>query len=418
MTASKKIAPLLLATAFAALLAAGCRKAPVTEPVETRPRVDIDPRVFQAYTEFGFDVFQRVASEKPDSNVVLSPTSLAFGLAMVYNGAGGETAREMAATLGASGLDLEAFNAANAAWLAALRTPAEGVELALANSIWIRDRFPVEAEFVQRNERSFDAEVRRLDFDDPAAVDEINAWAAEETHDRIEEIIQEIDPLDMLFLINAVYFLGEWTEPFDMEGTTRGQFTRQGGTPVGIPFMSRRDTIDYFQDDGYQAIRLPYGDGGRFAMVLLLPARGSSLEALYRGLDASSWRAALGRLEPTYLELQLPRFRVEYEKKLNDVLKALGMQTAFDPGRADFSGINPDPAYDDLHISKVLQKTFLQVNEKGTEAAAVTAVTVSVTSMPSYPIVRFDRPFFLAIRDGATDTILFLGQITDPEDAD
>jgi serine protease inhibitor len=407
----------LLIAALGALFLPGCNQ--VIEPRrEAPPRLDISQQIFEGYTAFGFDAFHRLAREEPDSNLVLSPSSLAFALAMTYNGADGETASEMAEVLGVSGASLEVFNDSNAAWLAALREPDEGVQLAIANSMWIRDRFPVEADFVDRNQRHFDAAVERLDFDDPAAVDAINAWVAERTNDRIKEIIQEIDPLDMLFLINAVYFLGEWTVPFEEDGTSPGRFIRRDGTDVPIPMMSRSDTIDYLSGDGYQAVRLPYGETERFGMILLLPDQESTLEALYRDLDFARWRTLLTALEPTYVELHVPRFRVEWEKTLNEDLTALGMETAFLPNRADFSRINPDPRYDDLHVSEVLQKTFLQVNEKGTEAAAVTSVRMGVTSMPSYPVLHFDRPFFLAIHDRATDTILFMGQITDPQDPD
>lgn len=407
----------LLSAVLAALFVTACNHVADQAGKPSQP-LDISQQVFEGYTAFGFDVFNRLARETPDSNLVLSPTSLAFALAMTYNGADGETAREMAEVLGISGSSLEVFNASNAAWLAALRDPDEGVQLAIANSLWIRDRFPVETDFVDLNQRHFDATVERLDFDDPAAVDAINTWVANRTNDRIQEIIQEIDPLDMLFLINAVYFLGEWTVPFEEDGTSPGRFLRPDGKDVPIPMMSRRDTIEYHRGNGFQAVRLPYGERGRFGMILLLPDPESTLEALYRDLDIARWRTILTALEPTYLELNAPRFRVEWEKTLNDVLTALGMETAFLPDRADFSRINPDPHYDDLHVSEVLQKTFLQVNEKGTEAAAVTSVRMGVTSLPSYPVLHFDRPFFLAIHDRATDTILIMGQITNPQDPD
>jgi serine protease inhibitor len=178
--------------------------------------------------------------------------------------------------------------------------------------------------------------------------------------------------------------------------------------------MTRRDTIAYHAGDGFEAVRLPYGDDGRWGMLLMLPDRDADLRELVAGLDAARLGDVSSRLEPTDIEIELPRFTVEWEETLNDVLVGLGMGSAFDPARSSFSGINAEA--DDLHISAVRQKTFLQVNETGTEAAAVTSVMIRLTSAPMHPVVVFDRPFFFAIHDRETDTLLFMGQITDPED--
>jgi serine protease inhibitor len=373
---------------------------------------EVDPQVFRGYNDFGFDVFHALAAEAPDSNIVLSPSSLAFALAMTYVGAEGATAREMADVLGVGGVGDAAFDASNRGWLDALGDAGD-IELSIANSIWIRDIFQVEPAFVERNETVFEAVVARRPFDQ-ATVDEVNRWVAERTNERIEEIIQEFDPLDRVLLLNAVHFLGEWTTPFQEGGTSPGSFVRPDGSRVPIPMMTRRDTISYHAGDGFEAVRLPYGEDERWGMLLLLPDRDSDLAALYRDLGVARLGDVASRLEPTDIEIELPRFTVEWEETLNETLIGLGMGSAFDPARSDFSGINPQA--DDLHVSFVKQKTFLQVNEKGTEAAAVTAVMVSLTSAPMHPVVVFDRPFFFAIHDRETDTILFLGQITDPED--
>lgn len=390
----------------------------VTGPVEPPPAAleldGVDPRMVEGYTGFSFDVFRSLVEEDPGENVFFSGTSLAFALAMTYHGTEGETRREMARTLGVDAMDVDAFNASNAAWLSALVDDPGDTELAIANSVWARSGFPFQEEFLERNRTYYRALVEAVDFADPATVDRINDWVSEQTRGRIDQIIQEIDPLDIMFLINAVYFLGEWTTPFDEDGTAPGTFLLPGDRETRIPFMSRRDTLEYHAGSRYQSVRLPYGDDGRFAMYVFLPEPDSDLGAFYRDLDAGEWERRIARLQPTDLELQLPRFTLEYEKQLIPTLEGLGIQRAFDPGRSDFSPMTR--ARDDVYISEVLQRTFVQVNETGTEAAAVTSVRAGVVSAPTHPRMIVNRPFFFALRDDVTGTVLFQGQVTHPED--
>lgn len=404
--------PLGLPCLLAGFLAA-CE--PTTGPRLPGPSLaEVDSRVVDAYTRFGFDAFSRLVDQEPDGNIFFSGTSLAFALAMTYHGTAGETRSELARALGVEGIDVATLHQSNAAWLAALLDTARDAELAIGNSVWARRGFDFEADFLERNRLHYRAEVDEIDFDDPASVDVINAWVSEQTRGRIDEIIQEIDPLDIMFLINALYFLGEWTTPFDEDATSEGRFQLPDASWKPIPMMTRLDTIAYHAASGYQAVRLPYGDDERFAMYVFLPDPDRSLADFYAELDAEEWERRIAALEPTYLELGMPRFRLEYEKQLIPTLEDLGIERAFDPERSDFSPMTR--AREDVYISEVLQKTFVQVNEKGTEAAAVTAVRVGVTSLPMHPVMLVDRPFFFAIRDDATGTVLFQGQIADPED--
>ncbi len=415
-----QLRPLALALAVPVLLASACDGTTPTE-ADVPPGPDLSlggvhEQVAQGYTDFGFQAFRSLAQEEPEENIFFSGTSLAFALAMPYHGADGETRGEMARMLGVEGLDLEEFNSSNQAWLDALLEGTGETELSIANSVWARAGFPFEVDFLERNETYYRAVVESVDFDDPATVDRINRWVSDETNGRIEEIVEEIDPLDIMFLINAIHFLGEWTTPFPEESTSPRPFTVPDGSREDVPTMTLRDTLHYHhsEEEGYEAVRLPYGEDERFAMYVFLPERESDLQAFYRDLDAAEWERRLGALSPTDVELRLPRFTLEYEKELIATLKGLGMERAFDSEAADFTPMTQ--ARDDVHISQVLQKSFVQVNETGTEAAAVTSVTVSVTSAPAHPIMSVDRPFFFAIRDDETGTVLFQGQVIQPED--
>lgn len=374
-----------------------------------------EERLAVGYNDLGFDVLRHLVREHPEDNVVLSGASLAAALAMVYDGADGSTRDEIGRLLRVDGLDEGAFRSAHARWLEAMAAEGTGTELAMANALWARLGFPFEEAFLERAEEGHAARVERADFNDPATVHAINEWAAEQTRHRIPDIVDELDSQDIMLLINAVYFLGEWTTPFSEGGTSLRPFRLPDGETITVPTMVRRGMTDYYAGDGYEALRLPYGEDERFAMYIVLPADDKAEAFIYDTLDASVWAAGLKGLKATDVELHLPRFTVEDRHGLRPVLEELGMTTAFDPRLADFSPMTR--ARDDVHISSVVQKTFIQVNETGTEAAAVTAITVGVTSLPTHTIVRVDRPFLFAIQDDETGTILFLGRIARPRES-
>jgi serine protease inhibitor len=370
--------------------------------------VELDSRVVHAYTAFGFDLFDQLVTAAPESNLFISPTSAAFALAMTYNGAGGGTRAGMAEALGIAGLAVEDVNRANREWLGSLRETGDPkVDLALANSIWAREGFPFHQAFYERNRQYYDAEVRELPFD-AAALKAINDWVDRNTRGKIDRIIDDIPGDAVMYLINALYFKGQWRYRFDEVQTAAAPFTRPDGSRVQVPMMRQNVTVPYLRGDGFQAVSLPYGEG-RFSMVLAVPDHGQDLDGFYTRLTPDAWAGWIAQMRETSVNVELPRFRVEWEKVLNEPLRAMGMVDAFDPAHADFSEMSPAP----LFVSMVKQKTFVEVNEEGTEAAAVTVVEMRVTSGGD-PYVRFDRPFFFAIQDNATGTLLFLGHIVDP----
>jgi serine protease inhibitor len=394
-----------LALIAAISLATGCDY--LTGPSSARPawkEIPLDQRVTDAYTDFGFELFRQTRSESPGQNVFVSPTSAAFALAMTWNGAVGRTADEMAAVLGVGHLDRETVNATNRTWLDALRQTREPkAELAVANSIWYRPGQRLVPAFRERVSTNYGAEIAEIT--DAAA---INRWVGQATRGRIEKVIETIPGNVVVYLINAVYFKADWTKPFRESDTRAQPFHRPNGSTVSVPMMSQSGAFEVRSDAEMTMLRLPYGTG-RFSMVLALPQSGRTLDDIAGRLDGATWRRWMTELaEVPRLRIEVPKFEVQWESSLLESLERMGMKAPFLPGQADFSGMFENG---DLWIDDVFQKTFLRVDEKGSEAAAVTVV-VGVDSAP--PTIVFDRPFFLAIYDHATSTVLFLGEVNDP----
>jgi serine protease inhibitor len=286
------------------------------------------------------------------------------------------------------------------------------VDFRIANSIWYRESFPFHRQFLDESRQYFDAEVRGMNFGDPATLDVINGWVDERTNGKIDEIIDAISPDDVMFLINAIYFKGTWQYQFKPEETRNETFHTPKG-PVAVPLMRQTAPLRYLETPEFQGVDLLYNTGA-FAMTVLLPKPGRDVNALVAWLDAARWQEITERFaEEEQVSLILPRFTLTFEDMLNPSLRSLGMALAFSPGFADFTRMSPQGR--DLYISFVKQKTFVDVNEEGTEAAAATAVGIRVTSVgPSHPVVVVDRPFLFAIRERASGAVLFIGKVTAP----
>ena len=360
--------------------------------------------VAAANTRFGFKLLQDLRERDSGANIFISPLSISIALTMTYNGAVGETEHAMAEVLEIEGLDRDAVNHSNAALRNSLEDPDPKVEISIANSIWSRQGVEFNADFLERNRVFFGAEVASLDFSAPEATEIINEWVNTNTNGKIEKIVDRISPQTLLFLINAIYFKGSWQEEFDKSHTRPGIFQLLDGSEKQVEMMRREGEYPYFRGESFEATSLPYGDG-RMGMYIFLPNRDSDLNEFLDNVNADTWGHWISQFRDRRHDMILPRFKLEYEATLNDTLAALGMEIAFGSG-ADFSGMGPS-----LFISEVKHKTFVEVNEEGTEAAAVTAV-VGVKSVPS--VFRVDRPFFFTIYDAETETILFMGTVTEP----
>jgi serine protease inhibitor len=408
--AVKRIFVLMTAVLLAMPLFAGCGGSP--GPGGTAKTEEKSYRLRAEASDFAFGLFQQIASGDYGANIVISPLSAKLALAMAYNGAVGETREAMAGVLDLEGMSLEEVNEQLGNLMISLERADEDVLLEIANSLWANRDYELAPDFVERCRESYGAEVANLDFSDADAPERINAWVKEKTREKILKIVDKLAPELAIILINAVYFNGKWETPFDASLTEDGVFHLLDGGTTAVPFMHRSDEYSYYEDEDLQAVSLPYGEG-RMSMYLLLPREGRGFGEFLGTLNEENWEGLMGGFSAREGELAMPRFRVEYEKELSDALKAMGMERAFENGLEEmFATKAVGPAF----ISKVLQKTFIDVNEEGTEAAAVTSVEVEMSAAPEFePFVMIvDRPFFFAMRDNQTGALLFMGSIVDP----
>ncbi len=361
---------------------------------------------------FAFSLLRAVNATMPDSNVFISPLSASMALAMAMNGANGGTYDEMRSTLGLEPRPLADLNAGYRALIALLRGLDATVDFRIANAVWYRDTFgpSVAPTFLADTKTFFDARAAGLDFAGPEALGTINAWVKESTGGKIAKILDEISPDDMMFLMNAIYFKGAWRVPFDPRKTADATFTTHRGTLVRVPMMTRQGGFRSRSDSDGLTVELSYG-GDAFVMTILLPAEGVDINAFVGDLTASRWTAATTGLAESSFDLYLPKFKLERSAEMISPLKALGMRQAFVPEGADFTRLSPSLGRQ-LYINAVRQKTYVDVNEEGTEAAAVTSVGVGITSLP--PSIRLDRPFVFAIRERLSGSVLFIGKIVQP----
>jgi serine protease inhibitor len=294
---------------------------------------------------------------------------------MTMNGAAGQTYEEMRAALAFGTRSSDEINASYRSLIDMLRGLDRTVDFRIANSIWYRAGFPFEQPFLDAARQYFDARVAGLDFDAASAVPTINDWVKESTNGKIDRIVDApIDRDVVMYLINAIYFNGAWTSRFDKKATRPDQFTTIEGSTAPIEMMRRTDTVRVAETADLQIVDLPYG-GGAFSMTILLPRPGRSIRDVVAGLTAESWQAAVANASSREIELQMPKFKLRWEALLNDQLQALGMRQAFVGDVADFTRMSR-PAGKNLYISKVKQKSYVDVHEEGTEAAAVTPPAV------------------------------------------
>lgn len=406
------------AIATALILSASCGAPPSGPGGDSRPAaLDALPRalsaneqtIIGAANDFSFSLFRTVSSVQKDANVFTSPLSASVALGMTMNGAAGATHDQMRSALAFGTATDGDINAGYKSLIALLKELDPKVDLRIANSIWYRTGFPVEPSFVDANRNWFGAEVSALDFSSPAAPKTINDWVSSATLGKIPTIVDDIQGDLMMLLINAIYFKGSWRDRFDPALTQDAPFHGVAGDqPARL--MHREGTMRHLATADFDAVDLPYGNSA-FTMTVVLPREGKSIETLASSLQPSQWSAWMGQLRDASVDLHLPRFNLSWERTLNGDLKALGMRDAFVDGGADFSRLSPLGRQ--LFISFVKQKTYVDVNEEGTEAAAVTSVGVSVTSAPVVTVVRVDRPFLFVIRERLSGTILFMGKIVD-----
>ncbi len=409
-------------TAAAAVLTlTGCAEEPLG-PITELPR-DLsvaELRVIGGSNTFAFDLLRELVEASDSSNTFISPLSASMALGMTMNGADGETWSQMRDVLGFAGLEEAEINRAYRDLTTLLLGLDSRVRFGIANGIWADHRVPLLPDFLDRVRADFAAEVRTVDFDDPGIKDEINRWVASATNGRIDPMLQSIPQDVLMYLINAIYFKGDWRSPFRKSRTEPAPFTLADGSIRQVDMMAGEVGYRVRLGQGEQSatgVELPYARDA-FAAVAILPPAGQPIREFVAGLDAAAWADWIAtfdeqaRTEDTDrpgILVRFPRFQIEWGDSLIAPLRALGMTDAFDERLADFSRMTGDR---DLMITEAFQKTFLRVDEEGTEAAAVTAIGMGPTSAP--PSISFDRPFLFAIRERFSGTILFLGVIGDP----
>lgn len=370
--------------------------------------------IVSANNSFAFEFFSEVnASEKEDENFMVSPVSLSLALGMAYNGASGTTKDAFEDVLNYDFLS-DDVNVFNKSLIDKLASQDDGSVMEIANSLWINESFPVYDEFIRLNKDYFYAEVENKDFNSQQTVDDINQWVSDKTYEKIPSIIQDISPDAVLYLINALYFNANWKYAFDEEYTYKGKFNSDEGD-LEVDKMMVTEHFPYLSNDLFTSVELPY-EKDKYSMHVLLPNYGKTTDDVIAALNSDSWSSYLETYDTAQeVTVELPKFKLDYKNRLNDELIEMGLGVAFSSAEADFSNISSIPTF----ISYVLQKTFIDVNESGTEAAAVTIIGFEVTSIgddkPMPISFNVNKPFLYVIKENMTGSICFIGKVGAPE---
>jgi serine protease inhibitor len=408
---------LIVATSLVASIATSC--ALVKEGSANVPAPDpaVTSRVSSATDDFGFRLLNALAKDTKE-NTIISPLGVATAFAMAFNGAAGATKTEMAKTLALGSLSDDDLNRANHYLMHTLAEADPAVQTEIANALWVQKDFPINPDFRSVCESFYDASAVTLDFigDPTAAAAKINSWVDKNTHHRIPILVANIKPDTRLMLTDAVYFKGIWSSKFKKEQTQQRPFHLMSGDSRQTALMDQSGDFSYLESRNFQAIRLPYGNK-RYAMYVFLPRKTSGLPEFLRSLDETHWAQWTSQFAQRSGEIALPKFETTYSKQLNDTLQEMGMRLAFDRSAADFSRIPLSPIPGTvLYINDVEHKTWVKVDEEGTEAAAATSIgmaAAAVGSLGSFVMI-VDHPFFFAITEQESNALLFAGVVMDP----
>lgn len=368
----------------------------------------LEVQAIQSSNQFGIDLLREVAAAEPDENIILSPFSASVALGMAYAGANGTTATAMRETLGWGTRSRDEILAAYRELPGMLQSLDSRVTVKVANAMWVRNTFPVRPEYTSDMKQFFAADVRSGDFG-PATVADMNSWASAKTNGLIPKVVDDLSPDLVLMLMNALYFKGSWRAEFDPARTTLGPFRTSGGAQPQVRMMRRTGDMAYAQSADAQWVELPYGNTS-YVMTLVLPQEGTSARQWLQLLDSAVLAQGVSALAERDVELSMPKFRLKVNYQLRQPLTEMGMGIAFKSSQADFSRIG-----EGLSISHVKQDVYIDVNEEGTEAAAVTQVGIRTVSLPQREIVNLDRPFLFFLRDRIGGTVLFAGLIEEPK---
>ncbi|MBO4577632.1 MAG: serpin family protein [Paludibacteraceae bacterium] len=404
----------LCALLFVLFMLASCSGNGVSQPRKLQLSV-AEQGLVQDCNDFSFNLLAQVASSEKQENIILSPLSASMLLGMLMNGADGETLAQMRQVTGfEDDATIEEINAYYKQLIEVLPALDTETTVRLANGIWVREDFPVIEDFIQACKQSFEAEAKNVPtFVDNNVLNEINRFAAQHTNNLIKQVIDPsmVDENTAMALVNALYFKAKWQDKFKKADTKPQVFTTLNGEQIQANMLRRTGGMRYGEDDDYQLLELPY-KGGKYCADIILPAKGIDIRKWVEDLDAERWQQMLNGTSYPEVEMALPKFALKYSRRLNDDLSALGMSDAFG-AKADFSRLSKEETYVDL----IHQYTFMQVDEEGTEAAAVTIGLMVDKAAIDMPEKRFiaDRPFVLLVREKDYGTILFAAIIGHPE---
>ena len=374
------------------------------------PQIELKTeQVVESSNRFGIDLFKAVSANS-DENLMLSPLSAGVALTMLLNGCNENTYNQIHQMLYYNNLNLNEINKTYQKLLCDLLSSDTDIKVAIANSSWCNNNFNVKERYSDTLQSVFSAHIQSLDFGLSSSLDTINHWAFDNTFGKIPVILDELKSEDVMFLMNALYFKGNWTNPFDIQNTQYKAFYTLPGNPVQTMTMLGQIKLKIFEGDGYLAVELPYGNAN-YSMVILLPE--NDLDSCIHTLNFPIWKQITNYFDTTNqiseVRISLPRFTFSCKYLLNDQLKALGMTEAFSPNLANLSGISDAPIY----VSLVSQDAFIEVNEKGTEGAAITIIEITYGE-PDYEEIKINKPFLFAIREKTTQTLLFIGKVVRP----
>jgi serine protease inhibitor len=408
----KRILTLVALLTFGTL--SSCQQENLTnEEIQNLELDEKSAQLIEADNTFGLEIFQKIRETSNSENIMISPLSISVAFAMAYNGADSDTKTEMENAMKLNGLTTDQINDAYKMLIKGLQSLDKDVVFEIANAIFYADGFSVKPDFLNINKTVYNAEVENLNFSSGSAVQDINNWVANKTHDKITSIIQQLNPLDRMVLLNAIYFNGVWTNKFDEKGTHQLSFIKTDGSSFEVPMMKKEEKLEYATNSLFNAIKMPYGNG-QYNMIVLLPENGKNSQDIINELSSKNWKSWMTSFEiKSPVVVTMPRFKFAFETKLKNVLTQMGMEKAFQPYVADFLKMSDE----DLYISSAIHKSFIDVNENGTEAAAVTSITMATTSIGNEPPKTYfnvNKPFVFAITEKDTDAILFMGEVQNP----
>ena len=401
----------LLSILFLSLISiTACQRS--TGPAQPNPPVSItqnEQQLADANNLFAIKLFKEINILDTTANLFISPLSVSIALGMADNGAATTTRTAFQQVLEQNGMAISDINSSYLGLITKLPVLDPAVQFNIANSIWYRQGYSFESSFFDVCQKYYNSSVTGLDFNSPASVNTINDWVSAKTNGKIPTIIYNIDPSTVMFIINALYFKAAWSIEFDTKLTQDADFYQTPQSPVSCKMMNKEDSLMAYQNTDFQVVQLPYGNKA-YSMLLFLPKQGS-IDNFIASLTDATWKLCLDSLSRNYVILHLPKFKFDYKISLINTLKALGMSVVFDPNTADFSNMC---TANKLYIGDVIHKTYIDVSEVGTEAAAVTSVGMKGNAMPQGFYMIINKPFMFAIYDKYTNSIEFMGKVSAP----